>query len=639
MTAPPPATRKEPPPYPGWYPRLVKGFNSAENAILILAIALMIAIPVTERLLRQFTSFGILGASEFVQHLTLVLAMIGGAVAARENRLLAITTLAQFAPARWSAGIKVFSHSIAAAVAVGLAISGLELVVVEREAGSAVNLIAYGVKKWMFQFFVPLGFALIALRLVRRADERLALRLVTLGGASALIALIWWAPISPQQLWFPLLALLLAAVLLGAPIFTALGGAALILFWSGDFPLASVALNQYTLATEHMIPTIPLFTLAGFVLSEGKAAQRLVAVFQNLVGSFRAGPPLIAVMVCAFFTSFTGGSGVTILALAPLLLPLFLASRCSEKNSLGFMAGAGSLGILFPPSLPVILYFIVASTSGQSDLRLGSLFLGGLIPGLLMLGLLAFWGASRIPAAPKKSQDPAEDNDLDHRSRAAKLLSSARTAIWELMLPVVALTAMFSGIFSTYVAAAATTAIYAIFVEFIVHRELNFFRDFPRILVKCGLLIGGILLILGVANALTQYLIFDQFPDRAVEWITQNIDSKWVFLLMLNLFLILAGCLMDIYSAIVVIVPLLIPLGVAFGIDPVHLAIVFLVNLELGYLTPPIGMNLYLAAYRFDKPVLAIARAALPVLAVFLLGLLLVTYLPILTTFLPKLLE
>ncbi len=604
-------------------------FSLAENTLLIAAIALMVTIPIAERLLRQFDGAGITGAADFVQHLSLVIAMIGGAVAARENRLLAITTVSQFASPRWAVWFQIFSHSVAAAITAGLGIAGGQFVASEREAGEASNLIAYGIQKWMLQLVIPLGFAVITARILWNAGDRRWHRIAALGGALLLLCLSWRSPASPETLWLPAILLLGAAAFLGAPIFTALGGAAMIFFGLEQSPLSSVALNQYALATESMVPAIPLFTLAGFVLAESKASARLVAVFQNLAGQFRAGPPLAAVFVCAFFTAFTGGSGVTILALGPLLLPLLLAAKCREKNALGFLAGAGSLGILFPPSLPVILYFIVANASGGGGLRIEQLFLGGVIPGFLMLGLLALWGTSCVPAVAEKKA----------RFSGRATWRSVWAAKWELLLPAVVLGSLFSGVFSTPVAAAAVTALYAIIAETVIHRDLSLIRDLPRVFVQCGLLVGGVLLILGVAFAFTNSLIYAQIPDRATEWVTATVHSKWLFLLALNLLLILAGCLMDIYSAIVVIVPLLIPLSEKFGIDPVHLAVVFLVNLELGYLTPPVGMNLFLAAYRFEKPVLEVAKAALPVLAVFLIGVILVTYVPALTTFLPRLLE
>ncbi len=597
-----------------------------ETGLLTCALLLLISIPLLERVLREFADTGISGASEFVQHLSLVVAMLGGALAARDDRLLAISTLSQVVSEKWKSYIKLVSHSVAFAITVYLGISSIELITTEKEAES---LIAYGIKIWAIQLVIPIGFAAIAARILWNTGDTLWFRLGALAGGLVLLGLTWKAPFAPSSFWLPGLIAIAIATLLGAPIFTALGGASLLFFWTEELPISIVAVSQYSLVIEPMVPTIPLFTLAGFILAESRASDRLVAVFQSLVGQFRMGPPLITVLVCAFFTTFTGGSGVTILALGPLLMPLLLAAKCPERQSLGLLTGAGSLGILFPPALPVILYFIVANANGDGTLQLEQLFLGGLIPGVMMLGILAFWGARQIPKASVSEQSFSA-------SSAWKAIWEAK---WELLLPVVALVALFSGLFSTPVAAAAVTAFYALVVETVIHRDLHLLRDIPKVFAKCGLLVGGVLLILGMAFGFTNVLIDAQIPDRAMEWVTANIESKWLFLLALNVLLILVGCLMDIYSAIVVVVPLLIPLGAAFGIDPVHLAILFLVNLELGYLTPPVGMNLFLAAYRFDKPILHVARAALPVLLLFLISALIVTFFPPITTFLPSLLE
>ncbi len=610
--------------------KAARNWARLEDGVLVLALALLAAIPALERLLHRFAGGGISAAGELGQHLCLILAMAGGAVAARQRKLLAITTLVELLPGKIQPWIRGFSHAAGAAVAGLLAAFSLEFALFERGAGPESNLIAYGIQKWAVQLCMPAGFALIALRLVRNAAEGWPARLGTLAGALLLCApLLLWpdSPDSPQRPFLPLLLLLGLATLLGAPLFAFLGGAALLLLWADFTPLADVANNFYSLSTESFLPTLPLFTLAGYVLAESRASQRLLAVFQALAGRSRAGPPLATVLVCSFFTAFTGGSGVAILALAPLLLPMLLSARCSERNSLGLLAGSGSLGILLPPSLPVILYFIVAGSGKAQGPGLGQLFLGGLLPCLLLMGLLALWGAWRIPPAQASAGD------------GPSLLAAARGAVWELLLPVVAIVSLFGGLFGTPVAAAAATALYSVLATTLIRGDLSLARDIPRILVKCGLLVGGVLLILGVSKAFTHCLTLAQIPDLLVEWITARVDSPWVFLLALNLFLILAGCLMDIFSAIVVIVPLLVPLGAEFGIDPVHLAVIFLVNLEIGYLTPPIGLNLYLAAYRFDRPVMEIARAALPVLGALLIGLLLVTYLPFLSTWLPGLLD
>jgi len=286
------------------------------------------------------------------------------------------------------------------------------------------------------------------------------------------------------------------------------------------------------------------------------------------------------------------------------------------------LTGAGSLGLLFPPALPLILYAVVATSVGSS-VTLEQIFLAGIVPGILLVAMVSAWGVIRSP----KKVEGAASFDL------AEALSATWGAKWELGVPILALVALFGGL-ATPVEAAALTAAYAFVVEALIHRDLKA-RQLNSVMAECGLLVGGVLLILGVAMGFTNYLVDAQVPDLAVSWAQANIHSPWVFLLLLNVFLLLVGCLMDIFSAIVVVVPLIVPVAAAFGIDPVHLGILFLANLELGYLTPPVGMNLFLAAYRFDKPMPEIIRASLPMFIVLLLGVLLITYLPILTTALP----
>jgi C4-dicarboxylate transporter DctM subunit len=325
------------------------------------------------------------------------------------------------------------------------------------------------------------------------------------------------------------------------------------------------------------------------------------------------------VIVCSFFTSFTGASGVTILALGGLLMPILISARYSERDALGLVTGAGSLGMLLPPCLPLIVYGIVAR------IPVDQMFLGGLMPALLMSAATAWWGIRR---GPKRGSDV---RSFDPREARAALWE----AKWELLTPLVAFVALFSG-WATTVEAAAVTALYVAVVETALHGDLKVFRDLPRVMTECGLLIGGILLILGVALGFTNYLVNEEIPARAVEWTTGAVHSPILFLLLLNIFLILVGCLMDIYSAIIIQVPLLVPLGHAYGINPVQLGIIFLANMELGYLTPPVGLNVYMASYRFGKSVPAVFRAVLPIIVVLHIGVLLITYIPWLTTFLPR---
>ena len=424
----------------------------------------------------------------------------------------------------------------------------------------------------------------------------------------------------------PGLVALVAAVVLGAPIFVMLGGAALILFWGEDVPIASISLTHYSMVTNPTLPTVPLFTLAGYFLAEGGASKRLVRVFQALLGQFRGGPAIVTVLACAFFTSFTGASGVTILALGGLLMPVLMGAGYSERSTVGLLTGSGGLGLLFPPSLPLILFAIVASSNVQgSGITIEKMFLGGLGPGVLLV-IMAIWLGLRL--GPK---DIGERAPFD-RTEAWRAIWEAK---WELMLPVVALVALFGG-FATPVEAAAVTALYAFVIETLVYRDFKGPKQVARTMSECGLLVGGVLLILGVALGFTNYLIDAQIPDRAVDWVKGSVESKYTFLLALNIFLLIVGCVMDMFSAIVVVVPIIVPLGLAFGVDPIHLGIIFLANMELGLLTPTAGINIFLSSYRFNKPVLQVSRAVVPMQIVLVIGLLLITYIPPLTTFLPR---
>jgi tripartite ATP-independent transporter DctM subunit len=313
---------------------------------------------------------------------------------------------------------------------------------------------------------------------------------------------------------------------------------------------------------------------------------------------------------------------VTILALGGVLMPVLMSARFSERASLGLLTGAGSLGLLFPPCLPVILYAIVAK------IPIETMFLGGAIPGAVMVAMTAWWGVRQVPRG------------VESRSKLnwREAWDSLRAAKWELLIPVVALGGLFGG-FATPVEAAALTALYAFIVETFVYRDLKLLRDVPRVMTECGLLVGGVLLILGVALGFTNYLIDAQVPTRGADWISGAIHSPIVFLLLLNLFLLVAGGTMEIYAAIVVIVPLIVPISEAFHIDPVHLGIIFLANMELGFLMPPAGLNLLISSYRFNKPMPEVCRAILPILAIQAVGVLLITYLPFLSTWLPNLFQ
>ena len=584
-----------------------------ENTVISLVLAALVAIPLLEAVLRKTLHAGISNSASIVQHLTLVVGILGAAVAARENRMLALSSLGQLLKGKWQTLASIFGGSCSVAVSALLAAAGMDFVLAERPSG---QILAYGIPVWIVQTVIPFGFALIALRLVGHAVDSWRGRAAVVLLAGAWIVVWNWSPWSA-------LTLLGLATLSGAPAFVTLAGVALVLFKHAGEPIASIPIAHYSLVTNAILPTIPMFTLAGYLLAEGGAPKRLVHVFHAVFGRMRGGAAIMTATVCTFFTSFTGGSGVTILALGGLLMPVLLSRRYTERDALGLVTGAGSLGLLLPPCLPLILYAIVAKVPIES------MFLGGLIPGVVMLVAVACWGIFVQGRAPS---DCASDTDPRFEARVA--FQALWHAKWELLMPVVAVGALFGG-FATPVEAAALTALYALCIETWVYGDLKLATDVPRVMAECGLLIGGVLMVQGVALGFTNYLVDAEVMSKAADWATSTIHSRWVFLLAVNLFLLIIGCLMEIYAAIVIQAPLLVTIGHAFGVDPVHLGIIFLANLELGYLTPPVGLNLLLSSFRFKKTVPEVLRAVTPLTLVMSVGVLLITYVPALTTALP----
>jgi len=577
----------------------------------------MMLLPLAEAGLRRTLHVSIPASTTIVQHMVLVVGMLGGAIAAREGRLLTLSTWGETAlRGHLKEVARIFTNGVSASVCAFLSLAAYQFVKTEFEGA---KILAFGVPVWVVELILPLGFAAIAVRILLHTSEKWVPRAAAVVCAVALVGAVAFWPVGFHHFVPPALGVLFAASLLGVPAFVSLGGAALILFWGADQPIASIPIAHYALVTNPSLPTLPLFTLAGYFLAEGNAPKRLVRVFYALFGQFRGGPAIVTVLVCAFFTSFTGASGVTILALGGLLMPVLAGALYTDKDALGLLTGAGSLGLLLPPCLPLIVYAIVARVPIER------MFLAGIAPAFVMMIATSIWGIRR---APKQE-----------RARRKFDWAEARNALWdakwELLMPVVASAALFGGL-ATPVEAAAITALYAFIIVAIIHHDLKITRDVPRVMSECGLLIGGVLLILGVSLGFTNYLVDAQIPARAVEWTTRTIHSPFLFLLFLNLFLLVVGCLMEIYPAIVVEVPLLVPLGAAYGIDPVRLGIIFLANMELGYLTPPVGLNLLMSSYRFKKPVPEVLRAVLPVVLVLSVGVLLITYVPALTTALPR---
>ncbi len=370
----------------------------AENLLVALALAALMVLPLIEIVGRKLFHGGLSGGASLQQHLVLIIGLLGGMFAARDRRLLSLSTLTNFLTGRWQTFARVFSSAFAAGITVFLCLAALQLVQSEKGGG---KILAYGIPLWTVQLIMPLGFGVIALRLLWHAADTRRERLVALLLALSMVVIGLYPPLSPARLVVPGLVALLAAVVLGAPIFVMLGGAALILFWGEDIPIASISLTHYSMVTNPTLPTLPLFTLAGYFLAEGGASKRLIRVFQALLGQFRGGPAIVTVLACAFFSSFTGASGVTILALGGLLMPVLMGAGYSERSTLGMLTGSGGLGLLFPPSLPLILFAIVASSNATgAGVTIEKMFLAGFGPGVLLVGMAIWLGMRLGPKTP-----------------------------------------------------------------------------------------------------------------------------------------------------------------------------------------------------------------------------------------------
>jgi C4-dicarboxylate transporter DctM subunit len=409
-----------------------------------------------------------------------------------------------------------------------------------------------------------------------------------------------------------LLAVLLAVffLIVGVPIFVVICGLALYLFFSGGIDLSAIIIEMHRMATTPVLVAIPLFTFAGYLLSESGASRRLIRLSNALLGWLPGGLSVIALISCAVFTALTGATGLTIIALGGILLPAMTRARYPEIFSLGLLTTSGTLGLLFPPSLPLIIYAIVAKV------RIDQLFIAGILPGILLVVLLSGFSITRAV----KTEVPKT------RFQFAEVLSALRETLWELPLPLVVLGGIYSGKFAVS-EAAAITAVYVLLVEMIFYRDVGW-KDLPEIMKKSMVLVGGVLIILGAAMGLTNYLIDAEIPRQMLELFKTHIESRILFLIVLNLFLLAVGCTMGIFSALVVVVPLLSPIAQAYGIDPIHLGIIFLTNLEIGASIPPLGLNLFIASIRFERPVLKLYVASLPFIAMLLIALAFITYIP-----------
>lgn len=602
-----------------------KGGTRIEAWAVVAISLLMVLFPTVETILRRF-HVALPGSAEYTRHLTLWIGFIGALIATATEKHLALSTIDLLPEGRPRIAARIYGHFVSAAVSAILGYASLKLVLVSR---ASIDTLPGGIPKWWSELIMPAALAVMAVRFALKSP----------GGRAAVIGCLLpvafvivvgvleatkvlgpeagasFVSAHPRVFTLPGSLLLMGAFLLGAPVFIVMAGFAMLFFFAGGTPIAAVPTEALRLAREPQLPAIPLLTIAGYVLAEGGASQRLVRAAQALFGWMPGGLAVMSVFVCAIFTTFTGASGVTILALGGILLPSLIREGYPEGFSLGLVTAAGSLGLLFPPSLAVILYGVVA------EVPIDRLYIGGLFPGLLMILVVAAYSViiGVRARAPRQSFQVRE---------AASAIWGAK---WDLGLPLLVIVTVATGI-ATIVEAAALGAAYAIIVELAVFRDIHPIRDLPRVLLHAATLVSSVIILLGMALGLTNYLVDAEIPTMLLGWVQTHIKSQWAFLLALNVILLVLGSVLEIYSAIVVLAPLIKPLAAAFHVEPVHLGVVFLTNMQLGFLLPPMGLNLFLSASRFQKPLPMLYRKTLPFLIIMSIGVLLVTYLDVFTT-------
>ena len=609
----------------------LRNVESWAGSLGLLVLALL---PMLEIIVRIVAAGGISGYNAYLVHLVLYCAFLGGMITAREGRHLAITVAVDALPERWRDAAGVVRTFFSAALGFAFFWVSLTFVILGFEPQARVGFVPVH----LFAAVMPLGFLVMTIRFMLRGPATLWARVVAVLGvltgtflASQSLADVVYlhAMEIPElvdrivDLWYqvvplvslPLIVLLVVSAFLGVPLFIVLGGVALLLFARDFGALAVVANEGYEMLIGGTIPAIPLFTLAGFFLSESRAGERLVRLFRALFGWMPGGLVIAAVLVSTFFTTFTGASGVTILALGGLLYYVLTGSgNYDERFATGVLTGSGSIGLLFPPSLALIVYGSIAQVS------IFDLFLGGILPGLLMVVAMSTVGVvvairRGVPSVP-----------FDGREAWKSLAES----IWEILLPVLIVVVYFTGI-ATLVETAAVAVVYVLVVEIVIRREIGY-RQLVDVSLKALTIVGGVLMILALARALSYYIVDTQLPTMLRDWVQTAITSRFVFLMLVNLALLVAGMFMDIFGAILIVAPLIIPLGSIFGVDPVHLGIIFIANMGIGFITPPVGLNLFLAAYRFEMPLARIYRNVAPFFLIQFAIVLIITYWPWLST-------
>jgi len=619
--------------------RIRRYFRGGENVLAFAALALLSLIPVAEVVTRLTSDSGIPAAHDYIVHLVLWVTFLGGMITSREDRHLAMSVGAELLARRTRGGSRIFTSFVSATITTGFMWSALSMVLLGFDPTERIGFLPIRVATMI----MPIGFAVMSYRFISRVFREpygpiviLAILFGTFLGVGPIVNIVTTISANPPQYLlslndlfytvggvaaWPVVIVLIVAALAGTPLFVVLGGIAYMLFVRSGGALAVITNESYTLLIGNTIPAIPLFTFTGFLLSESGAGDRLVRLFRSWFGWLPGGLLVMAVLVCTFFTTFTGASGVTILALGGLLA-FVLSQRGVGKNfGNGILTAAGSVGLLFPPSLPIILYGVVAQIS------IKSMFVAGILPGIVMVLALSVIGViyavrTRIKVIPFNLKEA---------------FASLRESVWEILLPVVILVAFFGG-FTTLEETGAIAVVYVFLVEVLIHRDLPL-RKIPEVMLKCLPILGGVLVILAMAKGLSYYIVDAQIPVHLTTWVQAHVHSRYVFLILLNIALLVTGALMDIYSAILVVVPLILPLGKLFGIDPLHLGVIFLANLELGFLTPPVGLNLFLASYTFNQPLVTVYKNVLPFLLALLVTVLIITYVPWFSTGLGRLLH
>ena len=618
--------------------------------IAVVALCFMLLIPAIELTARPFLGGFISNAALLTQHLGLVLSLMGAIAAFPAGHLSTLTgSRSMFdgtvAP-KLAAGHHVLALLFAGFCALLLCTASLDLVMSEREASQAL---AYGIDVWMVQVVMPLGYALIALALVKAAIYKVrgaALRF----GILVWVGFIVFAAASGlfgSMQGFDLSVFLVAAIIIatgGAPIFAVIGMITIGLFISVSQPLASIPLSQYAMTVNPSLPALPLYTLAGLLFAKSTAARRLSELISFIFGGGWRASVAASAVLCSAFTALTGGSGVTLLALGGILLPMLRSRGYPEQRGIGLITSASALGVLLAPSVPLIMYAILARVPIQTML------LAGLLPALLMVLCLLWIGGfmrhsvvevaraellwDNADTSPPQITRARADDSTAASVPVARAASRWRQALWELMAAPVALVPLISG-WATPTESAALTAFYALIVVSVIRRELSWTALWSCFLLTAQL-IGGVMLILGMALGLTNFLVDAGIPDQAIDWVQSYIQSPQAFLLAAVCFIALAGALMEIYAALVVLVPLMLPLAMSYGIHPVHFGIVFLATLEMGFLCPPAGMNLYFASAVFRKPLRIVMTSILPALLAIFVGSALIALMPEIALTLPK---